>query len=192
MLFWLQSAPDGRARVCCAQTCLGFNCSSISKVSVDDADTVISDGLGTTCCQMPPCSAPGLSITTASPLVIRPATETSIQAVASLAMCAVPEGAALEFSWVSNATAVQLDAATANSNQLRLAPFTFAAGFIQLEVTAWLSSAPAQNTTATMILQVEQSPEVQPVMITGSQFAQGPEQLPCAAVRDIILQHLFD
>ena len=39
---------------------------------------------------------------------------------------------------------------------------------------------------------VEQSPEVQPVMITGSQFAQGPEQLPCAVVRDIILQHLFD
>ena len=35
-------------------------------------------------------------------------------------------------------------------------------------------------------------PELQPLLVTQHARGDGPEELPCTAVRDIILAHLFD
>jgi hypothetical protein len=163
----LTSSAD--AQLCCVQSCLDFNCSALGKVAIDHADDTPSDGLGTTCCQVPPCGRPALVISTPSPLVIRRSTDTHVMAVASLGLCALPEDATLMYHWSCSDATIDLDPGTIGMSGLRLLPFSFTAGeLVELNVTTWLSSNPDLNQTATMSLEVEQTPEVYASIAGGS------------------------
>ena len=71
----------------------------------------------------------------------------------------------MRFRWsaqTASGDAIMLDPVSTRSNtsQLRLPPFLFAAGRVQLRVTSWLSSNVAQNTSAVLDVEVQPTPEV--------------------------------
>ena len=81
----------------------------------------------------------------------------------------MPEGAVLMYQWSCNDTAIDLDAATLQTNELRLMPYSFPAGTaVKLNITAWLSSSPDVNTTASMLLEIRQAADVYARIAGGS------------------------
>jgi len=138
-------------------------------VSNERAGGIIDDGLARTCCDLPPCTAPGLEITTAAPLVLRPPSGATIDAVASLPLCFMPPGAALQWEWTCSDTTLPVDAQTSGTNSLRIRPFTYLAGAsFNLTVVVALSSIPNDTSTATIPVQIEATPEVFAAISGGS------------------------
>ena len=126
-------------------------CAASGRVPKSPLPALSSQGLAATCCDLPPCGAPTLSITTQDPLVIRRSTEASVEAVASLGLCdAGTDAVSMTWSWTCDDSSVDLGE-TSSSSQLRVPAYTFAPGAsVVLTVTAHLSSIPSDTATATI------------------------------------------
>eukprot|EP01043_Picozoa_sp_COSAG02_P059947 COSAG02_NODE_7736_length_2868_cov_3.812268_1_plen_721_part_10 len=175
------SITVGNSTVACCQDITGFcagntagisadfPCNSTGRVLKRGARAIVSTGLARDCCDLMPCSAPGVVITTEAPLITRPSASVSVTAVGALPLCAVPSGAILQWEWSISDPAVVLDPQTRSTSQLQLLPFTLLAGAsASLSVRVALSSNPNETATASIQMLVLRTPEVFAVISGGS------------------------
>jgi hypothetical protein len=149
------------------------DCSASGRALKAGSALIANDGLTVTCCDLVPCTAPSVTISTAAPLTIRPGTDATVAAVGSLPMCAVPDGAVLQWEWSCDDASITLDVASSTTSQLHLLPYTFGAGdSVTLTLTLKLSDdgsgSPTAASSQTIAVQTQATPDVFAAIAGGS------------------------